>query len=191
MRCIAFPVSAGISHQPRGKGERWIELRSVPQHGPDGSTNWHGFMHDITERKRMEEKLIAREYESRSLIENSPDNISRYNRDGLRVFANPAFGSMVEGGVAALLGKKPSESPGGANADAYEAKISEVFATGESAEFELRWPGRDGREICSHVRLIAERDSSGELATVLAVGRDITDITPTARRSTRWPSTIR
>jgi diguanylate cyclase (GGDEF)-like protein/PAS domain S-box-containing protein len=169
-----FRLEFRINHAH--KGERWIELRSLPQSGPDGSTSWHGFMHDITERKRMEEELVGREYESRTLIENSPDNISRYSRDGRRVFVNPAFGSLVEGGKEALLGKKPSESPGGVNANAYEAKIAEVFATGESAEFELRWPGRDGREICSHVRLIAERDSSGEVATVLAVGRDITDI---------------
>lgn len=163
-----------ISHAK--KGERWIELRCVPQNGPDGSTNWHGFMHDITERKRVEEKRITREYESRSLIENSPDNISRYNRDCLCIFANPAFGSMVEGGVGALLGKKPSEYPGGVNAAAYEERIAAVLETGNSAEFELRWPCRDGREICSHVRLIAERDSSGDVSTVLAVGRDITDI---------------
>jgi len=93
-----------------------------------------------------------------------------------RVFVSRAFGAVVEGGMNALRGKKPSEFPGWANSEAYEAKIKEVFATGETAEFELRWPGRDGREICSHVRLIAERDSLGEIATVLAVGRDITDI---------------
>ena len=171
---LPFRLEFRVNHAQ--KGERWIELRSLPQSGQDGSTSWHGFMHDITERKRMEEELISREYESRTLIENSPDNISRYNSEGLRVFVNPAFGMMVEGGREALLGKKPSEYPGGVNAGAYEAKILEIFATGESAEFELRWPGRDGREICSHVRLIAERDSSGEVATVLAVGRDITDI---------------
>ncbi len=169
-----FRLEFRISHAD--KGERWIELRSLPQSEPDGCTSWHGFMHDITERKCMEEKLIAREYESRTLIENSPDNITRYGCDVRRVFVNPAFGAMVEGGMNALLGRKPSEFPGGSNAEAYEAKIKEVFATGESAEFELRWPGRDGREICSHVRLIAERDSLGEIATVLAVGRDITDI---------------
>lgn len=163
-----------ISHAR--KGERWIELRSLPHGEPDGSTSWHGFMHDITERKRMEEELIAREHESRTLIENSPDNITRYTRDGRRVFVNSAFGAMVEGGVDALLGKKPTEFPGGANAKAYEEKIAEVHETGESAEFELRWTGSDGREVCSHVRLIAERDSRGEVATVLAVGRDITDI---------------
>lgn len=169
-----FRLEFRINHAH--KGERWIELRSLPQSEPDGCTSWHGFMHDITERKRMEEKLIAREHESRTLIENSPDNITRYGRDGRRIFVNPAFGTMVEGGMDALLGKKPSEFPGGANSAAYEAKINEVFATGESAEFELRWPGRDGSEVCSHVRLIAERDRSGEVVTVLAVGRDITDI---------------
>jgi diguanylate cyclase (GGDEF)-like protein len=163
-----------INHANRG--ERWIELHAFPQNGLDGSALWNGFMHDITGRKCKEEQLRVREYESRTMIENTPDNISRYNRDGLRIFANPAFGSMVEGGVAALLGKKPTESPGGANAVAYEAKIAEVFATGKSAEFDLRWRGSDGREICSHIRLIAERDRFGGVATVLEVGRDITDI---------------
>lgn len=169
-----FRLEFRINHAQ--KGERWIELRSLPQTSSDGSTSWHGFMHDITERKRMEEELITREYESRTLIENSPDNISRYNRDGKRVFVNPAFGVLVEGGMEALLGKRPTESPGGVNAKAYEAKIAEVFATGQSAEFELRWTGPDDREICSHVRLIAECDRDGEVATVLAVGRDISDI---------------
>jgi diguanylate cyclase (GGDEF)-like protein len=163
-----------ISHA--NHGERWIELHAFPQNRLAGSAPWNGFMHDITERKRREEQLRVREYESRTMIENTPDNISRYSRDGLRIFANPAFGSMVEGGVAALLGKKPTESPGGANAVAYEAKIAEVFATGKNAEFDLRWQGRDGREICSHIRLIAERDRFGGIGTVLAVGRDITDI---------------
>ena len=169
-----FRLEFRINHPH--KGERWIELRSLPQSGPDGCTSWHGFMHDITERKHMEEQLVAREYESRTLIENSPDNITRYDRDVRRVFVNPAFGTMVEGGMNALLGKKPSEFPGGANSKAYEAKIKEVFATGESAEYELRWPAREGSEVCSHIRLIAERDTFGAVATVLAVGRDITDI---------------
>lgn len=37
------------------KGERWLEARSQPQRFEDGEIRWHGFMHDITERKRLEE----------------------------------------------------------------------------------------------------------------------------------------
>lgn len=37
------------------KGERWLEARSVPERWKGGATVWHGFLVDITERRRMEE----------------------------------------------------------------------------------------------------------------------------------------
>ena len=120
--------------------------------------------------------LAASEFESRTLLENSPDTIARYDRNLRRIYVNRAFGALAEGGMAALLGKKPSECPGGSNSETYEAKVKEVFATGENAHFELKWPGMDGKEICSHIRLIAERDSAGNIISVLGVGRDITEL---------------
>lgn len=39
------------------KGEIWMEGRSVPEPESDGGILWHGFIHDITERKRAEEAL--------------------------------------------------------------------------------------------------------------------------------------
>jgi signal transduction histidine kinase/CHASE3 domain sensor protein len=39
------------------KGERWIEGRSMPRAEPDGSILWHGYLHDITDRKRAEAAL--------------------------------------------------------------------------------------------------------------------------------------
>jgi PAS domain S-box-containing protein len=38
-------------------GEIWVEGHSVPQREPDGSILWHGFIQNITERKRTEEEL--------------------------------------------------------------------------------------------------------------------------------------
>lgn len=120
--------------------------------------------------------LIAKEQESRTLIENSPDTIARYDLGCRRIFVNPAFGALVEGGMDALLGKKPSEVPGGPNAEVYEEKIKEVIASGKNTQFELKWQGKDGKETCSHIRLTPERDMSGAVATVLAVGRDISEL---------------
>jgi PAS domain S-box-containing protein len=129
--------------------------------------------------------LAASEHESRTLIENTPDTIARYDRDCRRTYANPAFAAMAVGGGAALLGKKPSEFPGGPGSDLYEAKISGVFATGEDAHFELKWAGRDGKLICSSIRLTAERDLSGSVISVLAVGRDITELNESKDELTR------
>ena len=159
------------------------QFNIAPEFGTDGKVVGVMAMgRDITERKRMEDALIAREQESRTLIDNSPDNISRYNRECRRTFANQAFAASVEGGVAALLGKTPAEHPGGPNADMYETKIRDTFETGLSSEFELVWPNKDGREICSHVRITPELDAAGNVVTVLTVGRDITELNEHRKR---------
>ncbi len=142
----------------------------------DGQCFTMGLVRDISERKRLEENLVAREQESRTLIENSPDTIARYDNKCHRIYVNPAFAAAVDGGIEKLLGKKPSEYPGGLNTELYETKIKEVFATGKDAQFELKWTGKDGREFCSHIRLTAESDLSGTITSILGVGRDISEL---------------
>ncbi|MGO4157486.1 bifunctional diguanylate cyclase/phosphodiesterase [Cupriavidus sp. YAF13] len=120
-------------------------------------------------------ELVSREQESRTLIENSPDTITRYDRDLRRTYANPAFCNSAGCSLAEALGKRPSEVPGGANALIYEEKISEAISSGKSGQFELRWRNRDGQEHCTHIRLTPEIDRSGTVNSVLAVGRDLSD----------------
>ena len=156
-----FPVDVSLSRLPDIDGKEGVTCVAA---------------RDVTERKCMEDALAARERESRTLLEHSPDNISRYNKECRRTYVNTAFASVVDGGVGALLGKTPTESPGGPNADIYEAKIMDIFATGINSDFELIWTNNQGREICSHVRMTAEHDEAGNVVSVLTVGRDITEL---------------
>jgi PAS domain S-box-containing protein len=41
------------------KGLRWIEGTSIPSREPDGSILWHGYVADVTDRKRAEEQVRA------------------------------------------------------------------------------------------------------------------------------------
>jgi two-component system, LuxR family, sensor kinase FixL len=41
------------------KGEIWIEGHSSPLQAPDGAVVWHGYIQDVTERKRDEERIRA------------------------------------------------------------------------------------------------------------------------------------
>jgi PAS domain S-box-containing protein len=127
----------------------------------------------VTERTAA---LLASEQEYRTLIENSPDTIARYDRNCRRTYVNPAFIALYNAGPGDLLGKRPTEKPGGGDTDIYEAKIREVFATGENVLFEVRWPGSQGKEIHRHIQLTAERDLSGNIISVLGVGHDITEL---------------
>jgi diguanylate cyclase (GGDEF)-like protein/PAS domain S-box-containing protein len=120
-------------------------------------------------------ELVTREHESRTLIENSPDTITRYDRDLRRIYANPAFCTSAGCSLGEALGKRPSEMPGGANALVYEKRIRETISSGKSAQLELKWLSKDGQEQCTHIRLTPEIDQSGKVNSVLAVGRDLSD----------------
>ncbi len=60
---------------------------------------------DITDRKQAEEALIRRENEFRTLAENSPDIIARYDRQKRYIYVNPA--------AAEPSGYSPEEIMGG------------------------------------------------------------------------------
>jgi len=186
-RRITLPIM-GMSQAIRSYGEGNLDTRVLPQSKilelNELSMGFNEMakklqQHQVLLESRVAERtlaLAASEHDSRTLIENSPDFIARYNRDLHLIYANPAFCSMTEGECGAMVGKKPSESSGGPNAEIYEAKIKEVFETGEDVHFELKWTGKFGKEIHNEVRLTAERDLTGTIISVLCVGHDITEL---------------
>lgn len=162
---------------PVGDEIQFHEVSLVPEFDAEGRlVSVLGLGRNMTEFYLMQQAVVEREHESRTLIDNTPDTIARYNRDCIRIFANQALANGIEGGLNAALGKTPTEVPGGEQSKVYETKLREVLATGANTEFELVWPGKNGQALCSHIRLTAEFDTSGTVVTVLAVGRDITDL---------------
>ena len=164
-------------------GRRWFEYSLAKKLGETPATDTFLILsRDVTERKRIEEVLAGREREFRTLVENSPDTIVRYDKELRRVYVNPTFAAFVEGGVAALIGKKPSECPGGPNTLLYEEKLAEVFASGKAAEFELSWTEKDGAQCCHLIKLAPEFGAHGTVEHVLTVGRDISELQVSRRK---------
>ena len=159
----------------RGDGTQiWgeVNLRHVRIEGDDFLL---AVMRDITERKQMEELLRNREQEFRTLVENSSDTIARYDLHSRRVYANPCLLESMGSDLSLILGATPSQYPGGASAQEYESMLHQVIEHGEERNFELRWQA-GGTEHCSQIRMTPEFDRGGQVAHVLAVGRDITEI---------------
>ncbi|MEQ1613290.1 MAG: PAS domain S-box protein [Hyphomicrobiaceae bacterium] len=66
------PLDLEFKIQHPCNGEVWAEGRSMPKRESDGSTVWHGFLHNVTARKRLEEKS-----ESQALLRNLMLDVSR------------------------------------------------------------------------------------------------------------------
>ncbi|MEJ2692805.1 MAG: PAS domain-containing protein [Candidatus Thiodiazotropha sp.] len=138
---------------------------------------------DISERKKIKAMLHHRTEEFRALVENSPDHIIRYDLSCRRIYINPAFLRLVDSGRDEILGETPtSKVVLLTNPSTYEAKIREVIESGEATELTFNWIGQDGQEYWTHSRFVPELDSGGRLASVLAIGHDVTKLKQTERQ---------
>jgi PAS domain S-box-containing protein len=132
---------------------------------------------EIAERKRMEQSLRNREREFRTLTENSPDIIVRFDTDCRRIYVNPAYEKKNGIPGSALLGKTPTEFSVNILpvAALYQEKIETVLKTGVACEFDLDWHTLDGKWLCYSVYVIPEYDDTGKIASALTISRDITE----------------
>ncbi|MFA7403582.1 MAG: PAS domain S-box protein [Pelobacteraceae bacterium] len=126
-------------------------------------------------RERSDRILRTREHEFRTLAENLPDNIIRYDREGRTVYVNPALEKTLGAAAADMIGKHFREFHPDGSYEAYTEALEAALASGENSEMEfiLPIPGKD--PIVHQIRMIAERDDHGEVTGVLTIGRDITE----------------
>ncbi len=162
-----------------GKGPIVHQIRTVVERDEQGEVS--GVLsigRDITERKRAEAALAASERQFRSLVENSPDNIIRYDRQCRLIYYNPMMAQTLPFDAELALGKTPTELGFGdpeVSAE-YERHIRQVLQNGESSDLELTVPNAQDEPRSNLIRFTAEYDTEGEVSGVLAIGRDITTL---------------
>jgi PAS domain S-box-containing protein len=130
---------------------------------------------EIAERVLAQATLRQREQEYKALVEHAPDIIERFDRQGRHLYVNPA----IEG----VTGKPPHEFIGKTNRELgisepnlaiWEQALSRVFQTGEEQQFEFSLVTTKGLKYYQ-TRLVPERETDGNLISVLGMTRDITD----------------
>lgn len=126
-----------------------------------------GYARDVTEN-------IQKEHEYKSIVENSSNCIAKYNRHCERIFLNHANALFYEVDTASLLGKTPTQYPGGDSALALEKSIQEVFQSGENQHVAFKLTATDGRHKIMHTVLTPEFNAIHEVIAVIAIGQDMT-----------------
>jgi PAS domain S-box-containing protein len=132
--------------------------------------------HDITERKGAQQRLHASEQAFRAVVEHSPDYIARYDLAYRRVYMNPAIVKLMHRPLSEVLGTTPQENSTLVDVSSYLDRLRQVVETGKEAAAEVRFHGADGQVRWAHMRIIPEFAPNGEVASVLAIGRDIDEL---------------
>ena len=131
---------------------------------------------DISERKRMEERLVESEFKFRSLAEHAPDNIIRYDRQFRFLYCNPQAERTMGRTLGELVGKVSSEVFSHGEYDEVGALLKRTLAGKQEMEHVLATPddGNGGR--VHHLRCVPEFGEDGEVVSLLLFGRDMTDV---------------
>lgn len=182
--CLQRSLTVHTRHRDKWGRVFPVEIcANIVEH--DGRAYNMALVRDISEQEQARLALQRREQEFRALVESSPDFITRYDRDARLVYANPAFLKQVGEPFEVLNGRVPSQIPWMGRVGPFEVALREVIASGSDRELERDWIARDGRSITTHVRMTPEFDAEGQVASVLVVGRDITERKAYERRLER------
>jgi PAS domain S-box-containing protein len=167
-----------------GNNIRYLRGIGCPTFSKDGNfEDYIGVVVDITSQRQAEDALRKSEQEFRTLAENSPDGVIRYDRDCRRIYVNPAhlknLGVHHDEAVNVAL---DTHWGGDMPVEAYRDILRGVIKSGIPAQVDGRWVRPDGKIIFYAVHAVAERGSDGEVASVLAISRNITAIKDTEHR---------
>jgi PAS domain S-box-containing protein len=166
------------AHWQTVHGARIFEVRHIPEKDAEGNVvSVLGIAHDITRLRAIELALRDSERAFRTLAENAPDPIIRYDRNCRRTYVNPEF-ERITGSTAETLLGQPAGRLVGTTPDVarrFRAKLKKIMASGVVAKFELTWPNKDGKEKCWFVHAVPESDARGIVQSALTVWRDISE----------------
>ncbi|MEW5873157.1 MAG: PAS domain S-box protein [Chloroflexota bacterium] len=159
-------VYTEMYHQSTGQ---WFTITTTPREGDYFIT----IFRNITPRKQVEAERRQREREFRTLVENAPDAIVRFDRQYRHLYANPAVEKEFGVSPQDLLGKTHRElGQPSAMADWSEGVIRQVFETGQEVVFELENPGIDGPHYFLS-RGVPEFAPDGSVESALFIHRSI------------------
>ena len=128
------------------------------------------------ELHEADELLHESETKFRTLAENSPDIIARFDRQKRHIYANPAAAEPYGHSPEKMVGKTNSEL--GMDSELvqfWEGHYENVFTTGKPKTMEFQYTSPQSKKYYFNTRVVPEF-FNGKVTSVLAISRDITDV---------------
>lgn len=129
---------------------------------------------EISERKRIEEKLAENENRLREIIASEPECVKLQTLDGILLEMNPAGLVLMEADRAEeLIGTSVYDMVAPEFREGYRALTESVFV-GESGVMEFQIISLKGRRRWMETHAVPLRDGNGKVMALLGITRDIT-----------------
>jgi diguanylate cyclase (GGDEF)-like protein/PAS domain S-box-containing protein len=128
---------------------------------------------DITERKQQEKLLYKKEKEFRSLAENIPDNIARWDIEGRYLYINPTHEELLGISLEEIVGTFIPESH---RTVKVKEGVLQVATTGETVVVRQEVVNDNGEREIHDVTITPEFDEDGNMISILGLGRDLTQM---------------
>lgn len=132
----------------------------------------------VATEQNMREEIALNERRFRTLVENTPDVIVRYDRECRLVFASRAYcretGHRVEQMLGKLVGDGGNWRPE-LSVEDYCRRLRQVMSSGIPELIVLEWLRPDGQRVSHEIYVVAEYDADGQISGTLAIGRDVTE----------------
>jgi PAS domain S-box-containing protein len=172
--CIFFISTVGSSLNWVGRGAQYLgciyllaAVLTARREAITGGTS----LHDAIKRFFGDSEAGYR-----MLVENSPDIIARFDRSLRHTYISPAVHRLTGLGQEHFIGKTIHEvGLEKTNAQKMAAAVGRAFEDGTEQVVEIA-SGVHGGSRTYHCRYMPEIDGSGRVASVLGIGRDITEM---------------
>jgi PAS domain S-box-containing protein len=128
------------------------------------------------------QRLQASEQLFRTFVENSPDNIARYDLEFRRTYVNPALKRLFGDRSQEVLGKRPSDQSPLLAPQAYLEHLRQAIETGAECSMEVPSRNPKGEVRWGHIRFVPEFGPDGQVVAVFSIGRDIHEIKENQQR---------
>jgi PAS domain S-box-containing protein len=170
---VAGRAPYNVEFKIRRKSDRAVlDIHSVAEYDPERNVVF-GVINDITDRKKMEESIVAANREYESLLDQMQDVYYRSDAEGILVRASRSFATML--GYADLsecLGRR-GESFYFSPAER-ELFLEEINRNGSVTDYESHLRRKDGSMVVVATRSHLCYDAAGNITGLEGTFRDIT-----------------